>query len=86
MPSPTGPGFGEPGERSKRIQALEDEISDLREELNQKNVVINKLQSDLREYRLQPFTDDDFEGGRKYEEQLITILNEGPVTIVDKPR
>lgn len=46
----------------------------LQKELKQKDIVIEKLEDDLREYRLEPFTEDDFEGVRQYDQKLIDLL------------
>ena len=69
-----GPDFAELGERSKQIQELKEEVSELRKEVEQKNIVIEKLQSDLQRHRLEPFIEDDYEGVREYDRELIEIL------------
>jgi len=69
-----GPDFAELGERSKEIQELTEEVNELRKEVEQKDIVIDKLQTDLQRHRLEPFTEDDFEGVREYDRELIGIL------------
>ena len=69
-----GPDFTELGERSKKIQDLEQEVSELRKEVNQKDIVIEKLETDLKRLRMGPFLEDDFEGVREYDTELIEIL------------
>jgi predicted RNase H-like nuclease (RuvC/YqgF family) len=69
-----GPDFGELGEQAKEIQELEDEIADLQADVKQKQIVIEKLESELQEYRRAPFADDDFEGTREFEDELIDVL------------
>ena len=69
-----GPDFSELGERAKHIEELEQRVTKLRKELKQKDIVIEKLEEDLRGYRLEPFTEDDFEGVRQYDQELIEML------------
>lgn len=69
-----GPDFSELGERSKQIQDLEAQVRELRKSIKQKNVVIEKLEEDLQQYRMGPFLDEDFEGVRQFDEELIEIL------------
>lgn len=69
-----GPDFTELGEESKRIQELEEEVNDLRQDVKQKEIVIEKLESELKKHRTEPFTEDEFEGRRKYDQDLIEEL------------
>lgn len=70
-----GPDFTELGEESKQIQELEEEVRDLRQDIKQKEIVIEKLESELKEYRTQPFVSGgDFEGRRQYDQELIEEL------------
>lgn len=69
-----GPDFVELGERSKKIQDLEKEVKELRKELKQKEIVIERLEADLKRYRMEPFLEEDFEGVRDYDDDLIDIL------------
>ncbi|MFB6310848.1 MAG: hypothetical protein ABEH64_06665 [Salinirussus sp.] len=69
-----GPDFTELGEESKRIQELEEEVSELRRDVKQKEMVIEKLEAELTELRTKPFTEEEFEGRRKYDEEMIDEL------------
>lgn len=69
-----GPNYTELGERAKRIQELEQEVDELRREVRQKDMVIEKLEDDLQQYQMEPFADDDFEGVRRYDRELIEII------------
>lgn len=37
-------------------------------------MVIDKLEDDLQQYRIGPFLDEDFEGVRQFDEELIDII------------
>ena len=69
-----GPDFTELGEESKQIQELEEEVRDLRKDVKQKEIVIEKLESELKQLRTQPFLEEEFEGTRKYDQELIEEL------------
>lgn len=69
-----GPDFAELGQRGKKIQELEQQVKELRKEVDQKDIVIEKLESDLKRYRMKPFLDDGYEGLREYDRELIEIL------------
>jgi len=69
-----GPDFAEIGEQSKQIQELEKTIDELREDIKQKEIVIEKLENEVRQHRVEPFLQDEFEGTREYDEELIEIL------------
>lgn len=77
----------EDGEESYKPRA------ELIEELRKKDEVIEKLtrenaitrlalervESELRRYRAEPFLEDNFSGMRKYDKRLIEVLKEGEV-------
>ena len=69
-----GVDYADLGDRSKKIQKLEEEVKDLRNEIKQKDIVIDKLESDLKHYRMKPFLAEDYEGIREYDQKLIEIL------------
>ena len=69
-----GPDFAELGEESKEVQELKTEVVELRKDVKQKQIVIEKLESELRELQVQPFLEDDFEGTRQYDRELIDEL------------
>ena len=69
-----GPDYAELGEESKQIQELEQEVSELRKDIKQKEIVIEKLESELKQHRMEPFLEDDYEGRRQYDQELIEIL------------
>lgn len=81
-----GPNFGELSEDSQRIQELEQQVTELQTEIQQKDIVIEKLEDDLRELRMEPFEEEEFEGTRQYDPTLIEILRSGPAVTGDQIR
>ncbi len=69
-----GPDVSEFGQHAKKIQSQEQKIKQLQKEIKQKDIVIENLESDLKRYRMGPFREEDFEGKREYDEELIELL------------
>jgi hypothetical protein len=51
----------------------------LRDDLNQKKIVLEKYKTELKRYRSQAFVENKFEGVRKYNRELIAVLKQGIV-------
>lgn len=62
------------GEFIKEIGDLRSEIKELKSDLRQKRIVIDRLEDELRRYRAQDFLATSFEGVRAYSPELIEIL------------
>ena len=58
----------------KDQQQLKEENSHLRKQNKMNNIVIDKLEDELRGYRIKPFIEQDFKGIRKYEKDLIELF------------
>lgn len=69
-----GPDYAKLGRESQQLQELEQELRELRKEIKQKDIVIEKLESETRKMRARPFLDEDFEGTREYDRELIDLL------------
>lgn len=67
------------GELVKEIGKLRGENKELRDDLKQKKIVLEKYENELRRYRSEAFVEDRFEGIRKYSRELITALKRGLV-------
>ena len=65
------------GELVKEIGKLKSENKELRDDLNQKKIVLEKYENELKRYRNQAFVEDRFEGARKYNHELIKVLKRG---------
>jgi len=66
-------------EMTKEIGKLRSDNKQLRDELKLKNIVLEKYETELRRYRSEAFLEDKFEGVRKYNKEIITILKRGGV-------
>ncbi|MDM7912432.1 MAG: hypothetical protein QUS09_04980 [Methanotrichaceae archaeon] len=58
----------------KDMEALKTENKALRDDLRQKEIVLQRYEAELRRYRAQPFQADQFEGVRNYSKELVDIL------------
>ena len=67
------------GQLVKEIGKLRSENKLLRDDLNQKKIVLEKYETELKRYRSQAFVEDKFEGVRKYNRELIAVLKQGIV-------
>ena len=61
----------------KEIGKLRTENKELRDDLKQKKIVLEKYETELKRYRSEAFLDDRFKGVRKYSTQIINILKRG---------
>jgi hypothetical protein len=68
------------GELVKENGRIRSENKELRDDLRQKKIVIDKYETELKRYRSEAFIEDKFEGVRKYSKELISILKRGSVT------
>lgn len=67
------------GELVKEIGKLRSENKELRDDLNQKKIVLEKYENELKRYRSEAFLEDSYKGVRKYDKEIMTILKRGAV-------
>jgi chorismate mutase len=67
------------GELMKEIGKLRSENKDLRDDLNQKKIVLEKYENELKRYRSEAFIEEKFEGVRRYNKEIMTFLKRGGV-------
>lgn len=65
------------GELVKEIGKLHSENKELRDDVKQKKIVLEKYENELKRYRSEVFLDDQFKGVRKYSKPIIDILKRG---------
>jgi hypothetical protein len=59
---------------AKELESLKAENMILREDLRQKEVVLQRYEAELRRYRAEPFQGEKFAGIRPYSKELVEIL------------
>jgi hypothetical protein len=59
---------------TKDLETLKAENKSLRDDLRQKEVVLQRYEAELRRYRAEPFQADQFQGMRPYSKELVDIL------------
>lgn len=67
------------GELVKEIGKLRVENKELRDDLKQKEIVLEKYENDLKRYRSEAFIQDKFVGARKHNKEIIAILKRSGV-------
>jgi predicted transcriptional regulator len=68
------PTYKPRGELAKEIGDLRKEIKELKDDNRQKRIVVERLETELRRYRAELFSEDEFRGARKYDKELIDTL------------
>lgn len=58
----------------KDMETLKAENKALRDDLRQKEVVLQRYEAELRRYRSEPFQADQFQGVRPYSREIVEIL------------
>ncbi len=61
-------------EMVKELESLRNEARTLREELRQKNVVLERYESELKRFRSQAFLEEDYKGVRRYSKEIVDIF------------
>lgn len=67
------------GELVKEIGKLRTENKELKDDLKQKKIVLEKYEKELKRYRSSAFIEDKYEGVRKYNKEIIDILKHSGV-------
>jgi len=64
----------------REMEGLKNEIKSLREDLQRKNVIVERYEAELKRYRAAPWTASDFAGSRRLSEDLVRVLKtRGPL-------
>jgi len=63
----------------KEIKRLREELKETARQKRLLDLVVDKLEKEVRRYRAQPFLQTDFEGVRNFQKELIEALREGGV-------
>ena len=66
--------FRSRGAMAKELEDLKKENLELRADLRQKSIVLDRYESELRRYRAQAFLDEDYQGVRRYSAEIVDLL------------
>ncbi len=58
----------------KDMESLKAENKTLRDDLRQKEIVLERYEAELKRYRAQPFQTEDYQGMRRYSRELVDFL------------
>ena len=61
-------------EMVKELESLRNETRTLREELRQKNIVLERYEFELKRFRSQAFLEEDYQGMRRYSKEIVDIF------------
>lgn len=61
----------------KRVKNAEDELKSLRTENRMLRHLAENYENELRRHRAEPFLEEEFEGVRKFDKELILLLKKG---------
>lgn len=65
---------------ARELDGLKNEIKTLREDLQRKNILMERYEAELKRYRAAPWQEADFAGSRLLNEDLVGVLKaHGPV-------
>ena len=67
-------GFVPRHEAAKEMETLKSENKILRDEVKQKEIVIERYEAELRRFRAEPFLNDDYRGVRPYSAELVKAI------------
>jgi hypothetical protein len=61
-------------ELSQEMETLKAENKNLRDDLHQKAIVIERYEGELKKYRSQSFLGEDYAGVRRYNKEIVNLL------------
>jgi hypothetical protein len=59
---------------ARELEGLKNEVKILREDLQRKNILLERYEAELKRYRAAPWLETDFTGSRRLSEDLVSIL------------
>jgi len=62
------------GEMAKDMESLKAENKKLRDDIQQKAIVMERYEAELRKYRSQSFLDEDYKGVRRFSKEIVELL------------
>jgi hypothetical protein len=71
---------------SEEVERLKKELIISEEKTRRQDILLQRYEEELREYRAKPFTEASFSGTRKFNEELINLLRGGKILTGDQIR
>jgi hypothetical protein len=63
----------------ERLRSAEDDLKKLRNENGLLRKLVDNLEKELKRYRSKPFLEEDFEGARAFEKEIVAFLKRGGI-------
>lgn len=73
------PGYKSRGDLLGEISRLREELGEERKKNRRLDLVVEKLERELRRYRAEPFLEPDFKGVRRLDRELVETLRDSGV-------
>lgn len=73
------PSYKSRGELLNELQELKEQLMEERKRTRRLDLVVDKLERELRKYRVRPFLEENFVGIRRFQKELVEVLREGGV-------
>lgn len=73
------PGYKSRGELWKTVRELNEQLEKVEREKRILEHVVEKLEKEVRKYRAQPFLEEEFQGVRRFQRELVDLLKIGGV-------
>jgi len=71
-----GPGYKPRADLLREVSKTREELGEERKKNRRLDLVVEKLEKELRRYRVKPFLDEDFAGVRVFQKELVEGLRE----------
>ncbi len=75
----TEPSYKSRGELLKELRELKEKLAEERKKTRRLDLLVEKLERELRRYRAKPFLEENFAGVRRFQKELVEALREGGV-------
>jgi len=73
------PSYKSRGELLNEIRKLKEELEEERKKSRRLDLLVEKLEKELRRYRAKPFLEEGFEGVRRFQKELVELLRDSGV-------
>jgi hypothetical protein len=71
------PEYKSRGELLMELQKFREELAEEKKRNRRLDLVVDRLEKELRRYRAQPFLEEEFDGVRSFSRELVQVLRDG---------